>query len=222
MENAKDRAGKAGKLTLLVRNLQHDLASLPASAFPAPEPAQVRCAAFALLVLSILQLGRALFPDSIRPAMPPSVGRCRTFVQVGGPTGRAVCLDAGREGLHRAGLDRCCLPLLRTMSVRSGDRLVCRRKKNGCRLERHRMNAALLETLQVVLDLNAAPEWELKTIEGIGPTLANRIVTFRKTNGPFKSLEGLLEVKGVSRRRLDRIRARLVVVTPTRASPAGT
>ena len=76
------------------------------------------------------------------------------------------------------------------------------------------MAPELLRTLQVVLNVNKAGERELESIEGIGPALADRIVAFRKIHGPFKSLAGLLAVRGISRRLLERIRRRVSVVSP--------
>jgi competence protein ComEA len=47
------------------------------------------------------------------------------------------------------------------------------------------------------IDLNTADLAELQTLPGVGPTLAQRIVDFRTQNGPFASVEGLREVKGI-------------------------
>jgi competence protein ComEA len=76
------------------------------------------------------------------------------------------------------------------------------------------MAPELLKTLQVVLNVNAASRQELQSIDGIGPALANRIVAFRKMRGPFRSLAALLEIRGISRGLLERIRPRVRVVNP--------
>jgi competence protein ComEA len=55
------------------------------------------------------------------------------------------------------------------------------------------------------VDVNAASAEELETLPGIGPSLAERIVTFRETNGPFGSAEDLLDVNGMNDRRLEEI-----------------
>ena len=55
------------------------------------------------------------------------------------------------------------------------------------------------------IDVNAADAAQLETIPGIGPRLAERIVEFRETNGPFASPDELLDVNGVSERLLDEI-----------------
>jgi competence protein ComEA len=55
------------------------------------------------------------------------------------------------------------------------------------------------------VDLNSADAGTLSTIPGIGPGLAERIVAFRVANGPFASVDELLDVSGITERRLDAI-----------------
>lgn len=47
------------------------------------------------------------------------------------------------------------------------------------------------------LDLNAATAEELDRLPGIGEVLAGRIIQYRTANGPFQSLEELLNVEGI-------------------------
>ncbi len=47
------------------------------------------------------------------------------------------------------------------------------------------------------VNINTASVTKLTTLRGIGPTLAQRIVAYRKANGPFTSVEGLLNVQGI-------------------------
>lgn len=47
------------------------------------------------------------------------------------------------------------------------------------------------------LDLNAATAGQLEELPGIGPVLAERIVTWRAENGPFTGRDDLLAVSGV-------------------------
>jgi competence protein ComEA len=53
------------------------------------------------------------------------------------------------------------------------------------------------------VDLNTADADTLATVPGIGPGLAERIVAFRTSNGPFASVDELLDVSGITDRRLD-------------------
>ena len=48
-----------------------------------------------------------------------------------------------------------------------------------------------------VVDLNTATDRELCMIPGIGPVMAERIITYREENGPFTSVEDILLVSGI-------------------------
>jgi competence protein ComEA len=48
-----------------------------------------------------------------------------------------------------------------------------------------------------LIDLNTASAADLDTLAGIGQSLAQRIVEYRTTNGPFQSVEDLQKVKGI-------------------------
>jgi competence protein ComEA len=61
------------------------------------------------------------------------------------------------------------------------------------------------------VDLNSASEEQLQEVPGIGPALAKKIVDFRKENGPFKTVEDLLKVRGVGEKSLERLRPHLTV-----------
>ena len=50
--------------------------------------------------------------------------------------------------------------------------------------------------------LSTATVEQLDAIDGIGPTLAERIIEFRDENGGFRSLDGLSEVDGIGEKRL--------------------
>lgn len=61
------------------------------------------------------------------------------------------------------------------------------------------------------LDPNTATWVELAQLDGVGETLALRIVEDRETNGPFRSLEDLDRVKGIGAKTLERLRPYLHV-----------
>lgn len=64
------------------------------------------------------------------------------------------------------------------------------------------------------IDLNAAGAQSLAAIPGIGPTLAGRIVAYRRLNGPFASLDELADVAGMTQRRIDAMAAYVGVNNP--------
>ena len=56
------------------------------------------------------------------------------------------------------------------------------------------------------IDINRAGATELEALPGIGPTLAGAIVEHRTRHGPFRSVEGLLDVSGIGAARLEQLR----------------
>lgn len=62
------------------------------------------------------------------------------------------------------------------------------------------------------VDLNGADATTLqKQLSGVGEAKAKAIVAYRDANGPFASVEELLEVKGIGKAILDRNRDKLEV-----------
>lgn len=57
-----------------------------------------------------------------------------------------------------------------------------------------------------VVSLSTATAAELETLPGVGPVLAERIVSWRDQNGPFDVVEDLLEVSGIGESKLAALR----------------
>lgn len=47
------------------------------------------------------------------------------------------------------------------------------------------------------LNINAATAEELTLLPGIGPSLSERIITYRNNHGPFATIDELTQVKGI-------------------------
>lgn len=54
-------------------------------------------------------------------------------------------------------------------------------------------------------NINEMSKTQLMSLPGIGETLAERIVAYRDTNGPFLSMEDLIQVEGIGEKKLEQI-----------------
>jgi len=56
------------------------------------------------------------------------------------------------------------------------------------------------------INVNTADAAELEKLPGIGPALAERIIRYREENGPFISVDDLLNVSGIGEKKLEALR----------------
>jgi competence protein ComEA len=61
------------------------------------------------------------------------------------------------------------------------------------------------------IDINRAEPWLLEALPGIGGVLAQRIVDYRSQNGPFRTIEDLLKVSGISQGTLEKTKNYITV-----------
>ena len=64
-----------------------------------------------------------------------------------------------------------------------------------------------------IININTASAEELEQLPEIGPAIAGRIVEHRERNGPFRSVDELAAIDGISERMVDELRA-LISVGP--------
>ena len=62
-----------------------------------------------------------------------------------------------------------------------------------------------------LINVNTASADELEKLPGIGPALAERIVSHRQAHGPFASLDDLTDVPGIGRAKLEALRSEATV-----------
>jgi competence protein ComEA len=48
-----------------------------------------------------------------------------------------------------------------------------------------------------LIDINSATQEALESLPGIGPALAQRVIEYRESNGPFPSIEAIQNVSGI-------------------------
>ncbi len=61
------------------------------------------------------------------------------------------------------------------------------------------------------VNLNTADDTQLETISGIGPATAEAIIAWRDSNGPFTSVEQLMEVRGIGPAKFEAMRDAVTV-----------
>src|SRR6266481_5771941 len=61
------------------------------------------------------------------------------------------------------------------------------------------------------ININTANSEELQQVPGIGPATADKILQMRKSYGAFKSVDDLLSIRGIGKKRLEKMRRYLTV-----------
>ncbi len=61
------------------------------------------------------------------------------------------------------------------------------------------------------ININTASSDELQQVPGIGPATAEKILQMRKSYGAFKSVDDLLSIRGIGKKRLEKMRKYLTV-----------
>jgi competence protein ComEA len=64
-----------------------------------------------------------------------------------------------------------------------------------------------------LVNINTASSFELEALPGIGPTTAQKIIAYRDANGPFVSIEDIINVSGIGPGTYERIKD-LITVGP--------
>lgn len=62
-----------------------------------------------------------------------------------------------------------------------------------------------------LVNINTATLEQLDTLPGVGPSTAANIITHRETNGPFASIEAIMDVPGIGQAKFAQIQALITV-----------
>lgn len=61
------------------------------------------------------------------------------------------------------------------------------------------------------VNINTATQTEFETLPGIGPTTASKIISYRKENGNFKTIEDIQNVSGIGESKYSQIKDRITI-----------
>lgn len=67
------------------------------------------------------------------------------------------------------------------------------------------------EAKNEIININTASEQELEKLNGIGESMAKRIINYRETHGGFSSKEEIMNVKGIGRKVFENIKKNICV-----------
>ncbi len=73
----------------------------------------------------------------------------------------------------------------------------------------------LAQEADLKVDLNQAPVTELVKLPGVGEKVAERIVNYRKANGPFQDTRELMNVRGIGEKTYLKLEQYLTVTRDT-------
>jgi len=62
-----------------------------------------------------------------------------------------------------------------------------------------------------IVNINTATQTELETLPGIGPSLALKIITYRKENGKFSSIDEIKNVSGIGESKFESLKSYITV-----------
>ncbi|MBL4702549.1 MAG: helix-hairpin-helix domain-containing protein [Phycisphaeraceae bacterium] len=75
------------------------------------------------------------------------------------------------------------------------------------------------QTPDFCVDINNESAGELMLLPGVGKTIAQRIVKFRETHGPFTSIQQLNRIAGISHKTLNRFKDFLLPLKDDKQQP---
>lgn len=65
------------------------------------------------------------------------------------------------------------------------------------------------KTLKVKININSATEKDFQNLPGVGPSLAKKILSYRTNKGLFKTINDLVKVPGIGKKKLNKLKGYL-------------
>lgn len=72
-------------------------------------------------------------------------------------------------------------------------------------------NTSSTKNVRTVINLNTATRQQLIMLPGIGPAFADRILEYRTHKGSFTSVDELVNIKGIGKKKLEQLRPHVIV-----------
>lgn len=73
-------------------------------------------------------------------------------------------------------------------------------------------SSPLAETMtNQIININSATAEDLDSLPGIGPALAERIISYRESRGPFKKIEEIMDVSGIGEEKFEQMKTLITV-----------
>ncbi|CAB4631817.1 unannotated protein [freshwater metagenome] len=175
-----------------------------------------------LLLISLLLLVISFFivvrgntaPAEVEFALPVIVQEVEIFVDVAGAvnnpgvyslSGKSRVIDAIKAaGDSAPGADLSTINLARIVS--DGEQIYVDSAFSGG------TSGSVKRNLRTgPINLNRATKSQLDSLDGIGPVIAQRIIDFRKANGPFLTIDDVQKVSGIGTAKFAQIKSKIQV-----------
>ncbi len=161
--------------------------------------------------------GGGVVVDPAASARPPrsSAGRSPTaLVQVAGevnrpgvyrlPSGARVTDAVQRAGGLTSHAEQAGINLV--AGVQDGQQVIVPRKGAAAAGGAATSGSGAAGSVSGPVSLSSASAAQLESLDGIGPTLAQRIVQYRQAHGGFRSIDELRQVQGIGQKRFEALK----------------
>ena len=170
--------------------------------------------AFLLLISFFIVVRGNTQPAEVEMSSPVIVQEVEIFVDVAGAvnnpgvyslSGQSRVIDAIKAaGDSAPGADLSTINLARIVS--DGEQIYVDSAST------YRSSGSVKKNVRVgPVNLNRATKSQLDTLDGIGPVIAQRIIDYRKVNGPFLTIEDIQKVSGIGTAKFAQIKSKIQV-----------